>query len=45
MRVNNGASIPEMTLFGLQRVIRAAHYPAKVLALKDPDGNPLYIRF
>jgi len=32
-------------LFGLQHVIRGAHYPARALALADPDGNPLYIRF
>jgi len=34
-----------MTWFGLQRVIRAAGYPARVVALKDPDGNPLYLNF
>jgi DNA-binding GntR family transcriptional regulator len=45
MLVNGGPSTPGVTLFGLHHVIRAAHYPAKVLALADPDGNPLYIRF
>ena len=30
-------------IFGLRQVIRAAGYPARVLALTDPDGNPLYI--
>lgn len=45
MLVNSGPPAPVVTLFGLHHVIRAAHYPAKVLALADPDGNPLYIRF
>jgi DNA-binding transcriptional regulator YhcF (GntR family) len=30
-------------IFGLRQVIRAAGYPARVLELADPDGNPLYI--
>jgi DNA-binding GntR family transcriptional regulator len=42
MRVAAG---PGMTLFGLRHVIRAAGYPARVLALADPDGNPLLINF
>ena len=29
---------------GLHHLIRAAGYPARALALADPDGNPLYIR-
>jgi DNA-binding GntR family transcriptional regulator len=33
-----------MTWLGLRRVIRAAAYPARVLAFEDPDGNPLYIQ-
>ena len=45
MRVQNGAPVPEMTWFGLRRVIRAAGYPARVVNLTDPDGNPLYIHF
>ncbi len=45
MRVNGSAAVPGVTLFGLQHVIRGAHYPARALALADPDGNPLYIRF
>jgi DNA-binding GntR family transcriptional regulator len=43
MRVNHGAPAPELTWFGLRNVIRAAGYPATVLALEDTDGNPLYI--
>jgi DNA-binding transcriptional regulator YhcF (GntR family) len=27
----------------LRPVIRAAHFPAKILSLADPDGNPLYL--
>jgi DNA-binding GntR family transcriptional regulator len=45
MQIKGGASGPGATLYGLQHVVRAAHYPAKVLAVADPDGNPLYIRF
>jgi DNA-binding transcriptional regulator YhcF (GntR family) len=33
------------TSLGLRHVIRAARYPARVLAVADPDGNPLYINF
>ena len=32
-------------LLGLRHVIRAAGYPARVLAFTDPDGNPLYIPY
>jgi DNA-binding GntR family transcriptional regulator len=42
MRVH-GPAPPEMTWLGLRHVIRAAGYPARVLALEDTDGNPLYI--
>ena len=45
MLVQNGAAVPEMTWFGLRQVIRAAGYPARVVALTDPDGNPIYFRF
>jgi DNA-binding transcriptional regulator YhcF (GntR family) len=30
---------------GLRHVIRAARYPARVLTLSDPDGNPLNVNF
>jgi DNA-binding GntR family transcriptional regulator len=43
MRVHHGPPAPEMTWLGLRHVIRAAGYPARVLALEDTDGNPLYI--
>lgn len=45
MLVQNGAAVPEMTWFGLRQVIRAAGYPARVVALTDPDGNPIYFHF
>ena len=45
MRVENGAPAPEVTWFGLKQVIRAAGYPARVVELADPDGNPIYLRY
>jgi DNA-binding transcriptional regulator YhcF (GntR family) len=45
VRVHRGAAAPDMTLYGLRRVIRAASYPARVVTLADPDGNPFYIHF
>jgi hypothetical protein len=41
MRVTSTAK----TSLGLRHVIRAAGYPARVLALADPDGNPLLINY
>ena len=43
MRVQGG--VPEVTWFGLKQVIRASGYPAKLVALADPDGNPIYLRY
>ena len=43
MRVSGFDPSRGLTLFGLRDVVRAANYPAKVLALSDPDGNSLYI--
>jgi DNA-binding GntR family transcriptional regulator len=45
MRVQGGAVVPEVTWLGLKQVIRASGYPAKVVALADPDGNPIYLRY
>jgi DNA-binding GntR family transcriptional regulator len=45
MRVQGGTVAPEVTWFGLKQVIRASGYPAKVVALADPDGNPIYLRY
>ena len=45
MRVRNGAPPAEVTWFGLKQVIRAAGYPARVVELTDPDGNPIYLRY
>ena len=41
MRVNGKTR--ELTLFGLRGVIQAAGYPARTLAIEDPDKNPLYL--
>lgn len=45
MRVENGAPAAEVTWFGLKQVIRAAGYPARIVELADPDGNPIYLRY
>jgi DNA-binding GntR family transcriptional regulator len=45
MRVNGPNSVGQKSLFGLQHVIRAAGYPARVLLLSDGDGNALYIQY
>ena len=45
MRVNKSSPVPEMSMFGLKRAIRAAGYPARVVSLRDLDGNPLYINY
>jgi DNA-binding GntR family transcriptional regulator len=45
MRVNGSVPPPELTWVGLQQVIRAAQYPARILALADPDGNSLYLHY
>jgi DNA-binding transcriptional MocR family regulator len=44
MRIESGAG-PDPALYGLEHIVRASHYPAKILAVVDPDGNSLYIRF
>lgn len=44
MRVASAAPVPAMSMFGLREVIRASGYPARVVALTDPDGNALYLR-
>jgi DNA-binding GntR family transcriptional regulator len=45
MRVQNGAAVPQVTWFGLKEVIRRSGYPARVVALADPDGNPIYLQY
>ena len=42
MRVRS-AEVPSMTMAGLRQVIRASGYPARVVVLADPDGNPIYL--
>jgi len=44
MRVHYGSAAPELNLFALRQVIRDAGYPARIMALEDLEGNPLYIR-
>jgi DNA-binding transcriptional regulator YhcF (GntR family) len=44
MRVQNERA-PEVSWFGLKDVIRASGFPAKVVALADPDGNPIYLQY
>lgn len=45
VRVRNGASVPDVTLSGLRQVVHTSGYPARVVALCDPDGNPIYLRY
>jgi DNA-binding GntR family transcriptional regulator len=45
MRVHGAVSSGSISFFGLRHVIRAAHYPARTLAIADPDGNSLYLNF
>lgn len=47
MRVNGAAQLDGSgpTWFRLRDVIRASGFPARVLALEDPDGNPLKIQY
>ena len=44
MRVQNERA-PEVSWCGLKDVIRASGFPAKVVALADPDGNPIYLQY
>jgi DNA-binding GntR family transcriptional regulator len=43
MRVCGSGPAPAFPHLG--RAIRAAHYPARVVALADQDENPLYINY
>jgi DNA-binding GntR family transcriptional regulator len=43
MRVDRAAPGRGLSLLGLRSVIRAAHFPARVLGFVDPDGNSLYL--
>jgi DNA-binding GntR family transcriptional regulator len=44
MRITGSAAAPAATVPSFHHILRAARYPARVLALADPDGNSLYIR-
>lgn len=45
MRITNAAPVRETTSLGLRLVIQDAGYPARILQLADPDGNPFYINY
>ena len=45
MRVNADAPCAGMASNGLDQVVREAQYPARVMPLTDPDGNPIYLNF
>jgi len=45
VRVRSGTAVPDVSWSGLRQVIRAAGYPARVVTLCDPDGNPIYLRY
>lgn len=44
MLVNRTGNGSRPAWFGLQHVIRAASYPARVITFTDADGNSLYLR-
>ncbi len=43
VRVTYIASSLLPNLSNLRRIVRAAHYPARILELLDLDGTPLYL--
>ncbi len=45
MRVRGTGARHARASLGLRRAIRAAHYPARAVALADGDGNPLYVNY
>ena len=45
MRVTADAQGPSVAGDSLEHVLREAHYPARLLSLMDPDGNPLYLNY
>jgi DNA-binding transcriptional MocR family regulator len=45
VRVNGAAPLSGMPLAGARGLIEAAHFPANVLQIDDPDGNLLYVRY
>ena len=42
MRVKGAALIPTLDL---PNVLRAARYPARLVFMNDPDGNPLAVNY
>jgi DNA-binding FadR family transcriptional regulator len=45
MRVNGGPTPIGMHAMSPRNVLRAAHFPIKIVSLTDPDGNPFYLNF
>jgi len=45
VRVNGAAPLSETTVAGMRSLIDAAHFPANILRIEDPDANPIYIRY
>ena len=43
MRVNSQSPPHSAVSFRFNDLVRAAHYPLRVLAILDPDGNSLYL--
>jgi DNA-binding transcriptional regulator YhcF (GntR family) len=43
IRVTAGALSTGLFARGLQRLVRDAHFPARIVLFADPDGNPLYL--
>ncbi|MEO8099467.1 MAG: hypothetical protein ABI811_17345 [Acidobacteriota bacterium] len=42
LRVTAGPMVPNLAL---AQVLRAARYPARLVFLEDPDGNPISVNF
>jgi GntR family transcriptional regulator/MocR family aminotransferase len=43
IRVSAGVLPTGLFARGLLRLVRDAHFPARIVSFVDPDGNPLYI--
>lgn len=44
-RVQARSNISGARALGLRRILRDARYPARIVSIADPDGNPLYLNF
>jgi DNA-binding transcriptional regulator YhcF (GntR family) len=45
IRVSAGVLPAGLFNRGLRRLVRDAHFPARIVSFIDPDGNPLYLNF